>query len=80
MQISRIRVHEGIIEPPAANTIVITEEVKKEGAVGGVRDRGAMTRSVRKQLEEYGHIKPDPMTNMDATTARLEMEHVEVSF
>ena len=72
---SRILVNE-VVEPLVPNTIIIPDDVKIEG-VPMITPSGALTRSQRKNLEEYTHLKTDA-ANMDATTARLEKEHEEV--
>ncbi|EFP03051.1 CRE-MYS-2 protein [Caenorhabditis remanei] len=72
--LDRILVNE-VVEPLVPNTIIIPDDVKIEG-VPMITPSGALTRSQRKNLEEYTHLKTDA-ANMDATTARLEKEHEE---
>uniref|UniRef100_A0A8R1HWX0 Histone acetyltransferase n=1 Tax=Caenorhabditis japonica TaxID=281687 RepID=A0A8R1HWX0_CAEJA len=69
----RIRVHEAVEAAPP-NTINVPEDVKKDGAP--VQTQGALTRSQRRELEEFAHMKTG-ISDMDATTARLEREHEE---
>ncbi|CAI2298445.1 unnamed protein product [Caenorhabditis sp. 36 PRJEB53466] len=75
VKLDRIHVNE-VVEPAAANTITVPEEAGKEGGAP-VQQQGALTRSQRRTLEEFSHLKTDINIVMDATSARLEKEHEE---
>lgn len=79
--LERVLVNEPV-EPEMANAIIVPDSVeKKEGSSGETTTlqytpSGALTRSQRRNLEEYSHLK-SAVNNLDATTARLEKEHEE---
>ncbi|EGT32308.1 CBN-MYS-2 protein [Caenorhabditis brenneri] len=62
------------VEPEMANAIIIPPEAAGEGGTGAHTPSGALTRSQRRNLEEYNHITKHIS---DATQARLEKEHEE---
>uniref|UniRef100_A0A1I7T6X6 Histone acetyltransferase n=1 Tax=Caenorhabditis tropicalis TaxID=1561998 RepID=A0A1I7T6X6_9PELO len=74
--LERVLVNEPV-EPEMVNAIIIPDEIKKEGGPQTPHTpSGALTRSQRRNLEEYSHLK-SAVNGLDATTARLEKEHEE---
>ncbi|CZR14444.1 Histone acetyltransferase [Caenorhabditis elegans] len=77
--LDKILVNEVVVEPVIkVPTKAPVEDLHKEIVVGPpvIKPSGALTRSQRRTLEEYSHLKTD-LNDLDATTARLEREHEE---